>query len=535
MSVVVDVNFLRIFFFIWWLIPILDILSSIGGDVLGNESTNNSNTYNDNRRLGSDVSYPNNSLASSSNSNSNNNNNNDFADPRQAALDRQRELAMQKAKQRMMGNTTINSTGDMNPGNTSSRTLTRAAPSSVGYQSSSSATASSSQSTFPQSNNVTLNSSNSNESTGSTLIDALRERQKRNSRDGIMDNRSIEQELQQRGILSSYDPTNFSNDMSASSTSSSVINTSIHSRIGTSLNNSMDDPNQSPNDAPILPANIPVSMPLTSSSSNITGRAGDTNALVFSDMRKFLTTPTPKSAGVVQCYIERDKSSMANKLYPLYCLYMVDGDRFLLGSKKRTNNKTSNYLLSMDKRDLNRESPSFMGKVRANFVGTEFTIYDDGASPDPKATTAPTTIRQELGIINYASNVLGSRGPRKMKVAVPKVLPDGRSIVFQPDNEEDSMLAKFRAGYIQDMALLINKPPKWNDQVGAYVLNFYGRVTMASVKNFQLVSPDDHDTVVLQFGRTGKDTFSMDYQWPLSPLQAFAICLSSFDYKLACE
>ena len=50
------------------------------------------------------------------------------------------------------------------------------------------------------------------------------------------------------------------------------------------------------------------------------------------------------------------------------------------------------------------------------------------------------------------------------------------------------------------------------------MLNFSGRVTHASVKNFQLVSPDDHDTVVLQFGRTGKDGFSMDYQWPLSPL-----------------
>jgi Tub family len=56
--------------------------------------------------------------------------------------------------------------------------------------------------------------------------------------------------------------------------------------------------------------------------------------------------------------------------------------------------------------------------------------------------------------------------------------------------------------------------------VGAYVLNFNGRVTMASVKNFQLVSPDDHETVVLQFGRVAKDVFNVDYQWPLSPLQA---------------
>ena len=97
---------------------------------------------------------------------------------------------------------------------------------------------------------------------------------------------------------------------------------------------------------------------------------------------------------------------------------------------------------------------------------------------------------------------------------------------------------------------LVNKTPKWNEQVGAYVLNFNGRVTMASVKNFQLMihsntsSGETEDGEAdsgaderpcLQFGRVGKDMFTMDFGWPLSPLQAFAICLSSFDYKLACE
>jgi len=67
------------------------------------------------------------------------------------------------------------------------------------------------------------------------------------------------------------------------------------------------------------------------------------------------------------------------------------------------------------------------------------------------------------------------------------------------------------------------------------VLNFNGRVTMASVKNFQLVTPHDHDSVVLQFGKVGKDDFTMDFQWPLSPMQAFAVTMSSFDSKLACE
>lgn len=39
--------------------------------------------------------------------------------------------------------------------------------------------------------------------------------------------------------------------------------------------------------------------------------------------------------------------------------------------------------------------------------------------------------------------------------------------------------------------MLRNKPPKWNDTLNAYCLNFSGRVTQASVKNFQLVSVDN--------------------------------------------
>lgn len=257
-------------------------------------------------------------------------------------------------------------------------------------------------------------------------------------------------------------------------------------------------------------------------------------ALDFSDMRAFLTTPTPRSAGVVQCYIERDKSGFGKKMYPLYQLYLRDGDRFLLAGKKRPKQKTSNYLISTDATDLDRDSASFIGKLRSNFVGTEFVVYDDGCNPK-EARKSSKSVRHELASCTYASNVFGSRGPRKMKVHVPRVGPDNVRRSFQPLNDKETMHASIERGEEDDMVQLVNKPPKWNDQVGAYVLNFNGRVTMASVKNFQLVTPEDHDSVLLQFGRVGKDLFTMDYQWPLCPLQAFSVCLSSFDYKLACE
>lgn len=43
------------------------------------------------------------------------------------------------------------------------------------------------------------------------------------------------------------------------------------------------------------------------------------------------------------------------------------------------------------------------------------------------------------------------------------------------------------------------------------------------------------DYIVLQFGRISDDLFTMDYRYPLCAMQAFAITLSSFDNKLACE
>lgn len=114
------------------------------------------------------------------------------------------------------------------------------------------------------------------------------------------------------------------------------------------------------------------------------------------------------------------------------------------------------------------------------------------------------------------------------------------------------------------------------------MLNFNGRVTQASVKNFQLVVSDKSksesmanvdiikndlqtvssktssknlpptnsqpnsrsesivsialdDDIAMQFGRISDKEFTCDVNYPLSILQAFCIALSSFDSKLACE
>lgn len=54
-----------------------------------------------------------------------------------------------------------------------------------------------------------------------------------------------------------------------------------------------------------------------------------------------------------------------------------------------------------------------------------------------------------------------------------------------------NLACRYKAYNLSSCVVLRNKPPRWNAAMGAYCLNFGGRVTQASVKNFQLVSVDN--------------------------------------------
>jgi tubby-related protein 1 len=58
---------------------------------------------------------------------------------------------------------------------------------------------------------------------------------------------------------------------------------------------------------------------------------------------------------------------------------------------------------------------------------------------------------------------------------------------------------------------------------------------MSSDENLHFSSIVTEDYVVVQFGRVAEDVFTLDYRYPMCALQAFAVALTSFDNKLACE
>ncbi|XP_068613676.1 tubby-related protein 3-like [Brachionichthys hirsutus] len=260
--------------------------------------------------------------------------------------------------------------------------------------------------------------------------------------------------------------------------------------------------------------------------------------LDVANLEEFVLRPAPRGAAV-KCRISRDKKGMDRGLYPTYFMHMEreDGKRvFLLAGRKRKKSKTSNYLISVDATDLSREGESFIGKLRSNLMGTKFTVYDNGGNPckTPEALLEDST-RQELAAVCYETNVLGFKGPRKMTVIIPGMNMTFDRVPVRPQNEQESLLSWCQNHSMDNLIELHNKAPVWNEDTQSYVLNFHGRVTQASVKNFQIVHDNDPDYIVMQFGRVAEDIFTLDYNYPMCALQAFAIGLSSFDSKLACE
>ncbi|KAM6977796.1 tubby-related protein 3 [Aplochiton taeniatus] len=256
----------------------------------------------------------------------------------------------------------------------------------------------------------------------------------------------------------------------------------------------------------------------------------------FDDLEEFVLQPAPQGV-TVKCKLTRDKRGMES-FYPTYYLHLDNkkskGDNFLLAGRKRKKCATSNYLISIDATDLSRGGENFVGKLRSNLVGTKFTVFDNGLNPD-RAMRDLSNARQELAAIIYETNVLGFKGPRKMTVVIPGMDEESQRVPIRARSDSDGLVTRYQNRQMENLIELHNKAPVWNDDSASYVLNFNGRVTHASVKNFQIVHCKDNNYILMQFGRIADDAFTLDYSYPMCAVQAFAIALSSFDGKLACE
>lgn len=300
-----------------------------------------------------------------------------------------------------------------------------------------------------------------------------------------------------------------------------------------------------------------------------------------------LKQPGPRDFPI-QCFIKRDRATSTFCLYYGLTPSEDENDKLLLAARRIRRATGTDFVISLDADDFSRASSAYVGKLRSNFLGTKFTMYDSQPPCDSAVKTNNRSSRRfhskqvsprlpacnySIATITYELNVLRTRGPRRLHCIMhsvplssiqeggtaptPKSLPHSVDDQFPPSPSLQSKdpIVSFSSTCLSeggtppvlssgDPLALKNKAPRWHEQLQCWCLNFRGRVTVASVKNFQLVAAvephhnipaSEQEKVILQFGKIGKDIFTMDYRYPLSAFQAFAICLSSFDTKPACE
>lgn len=146
-------------------------------------------------------------------------------------------------------------------------------------------------------------------------------------------------------------------------------------------------------------------------------------------------------------------------------------------------------------------------------MGTRFELYDYGIEYSQISKELPRDflpVRRKIAIIEYDSNFFAEK-PRSFRI----------SILDYEKGDDKRIIKKYE-----------NLTPKYNEQRGCYTLNFFGRVSKASARNFQLIETDaDDDEIILSHGKTAKNEFNVDFRAPFNSLIAFGISLSAIGKK----
>ncbi|KAL2504082.1 Tubby like protein 6 [Abeliophyllum distichum] len=217
-----------------------------------------------------------------------------------------------------------------------------------------------------------------------------------------------------------------------------------------------------------------------------------------------LKQPGPRDSPI-QCFIRRERATSTYQLY-------LGLSPALAGDPSKFNNH--------------------VGKLRSNFFGSKFVIHDC-QPPSNSAIQSHGWSRKKVSMkkvsprlpvcnynvatISYELNVLRTRGPRRMQcnmhaipvsaiqeggsAPTPATFTNGLDEMFSPltasteKNQKSTFTnsVKLPASICntRDPLVLRNKIPRWHEQLQCWCLNFRGRVTVASVKNFQLVASVD--------------------------------------------
>lgn len=258
-----------------------------------------------------------------------------------------------------------------------------------------------------------------------------------------------------------------------------------------------------------------------------------------SDQADFVDFETAPAGGpgqpMMTCLVVRDRSGL-KYMAPEYMLYLQNGrkrghEKLILIARRHQNPSggCSYHIYNVSRGHvggrLKKKGGNYIGKLKASYNKSENVMYNN------------EQMKEELGGIWFdkpklLDHMRDGPQPRKLRIILPPMKKGGTPKphkVPPSDYPFGGLLGQLQSENVDsDCFLLEGKEPVYENR--HYRLNFHGRVTVPSVKNFQLVDPADIDEVICQFGKVDDDRFHLDFKGPLNAFQAFCVALSQFNY-----
>ncbi|KAF4035261.1 Tub family [Phytophthora infestans] len=262
--------------------------------------------------------------------------------------------------------------------------------------------------------------------------------------------------------------------------------------------------------------------------------AGTATSVDLSRLSKLAVYPGTETS-LVQGHVVRVKTMLSSQYH-----FFIN-DELLLMAEKQMKNRTSNYHLFDMTRSvavsskLSKKSGNYIGKLRSNFSKKKIVLVGNFSR------------KTELGAMVFDST-FNSSEPRRLTVILPPLSKrqEIEGLTVGDSLSSFSMLIDLHRSVTnadmavthsplspQSLQLFENKDPVFEN--GFYRLNFNGRVSIPSVKNFQLVragpgeAPNSERPIYLQFGKVNDKKFHLDFRAPITPIQAFAAALAQFN------
>jgi hypothetical protein len=240
------------------------------------------------------------------------------------------------------------------------------------------------------------------------------------------------------------------------------------------------------------------------------------------------STPLRRSSQLYRFHVERSNDRCH------FRLYSEDG-AFVMYAKVVREWKVDFLLYDPQDRDSRSDKPAF--SMTGQRDAAEWTVYQERCERcqlSPWHTSCAGRGRQQVAHISHAQDEVDGDVVNSTEIRLPGRHQDGSQVLWCPLLGKGDLANAPEEEIGCEVRRLVARTPEWRcygeEDDGDLELPFRNREVLPSAKNLMLGPASRPEQVVLQHGKIGPQTFALDFRYPMSVVQAFAVSVSTLLY-----